>query len=74
MDRLISPGPFTRPAKTSRGPWFKESMVEDDGLEYFYTFKDENGTKKYLLSNNMPLKDREHLEKLWKGYKRNYGL
>lgn len=72
MDRIISPGYFSRPAKVSRGPWFKEYMVEDDGLDYYYQYTNQEGERKYLLSNNIPLRDRENLEKVYKGYKRNY--
>lgn len=75
MDRLAPPGYFSRPAKVSRGPWFKELwMVEDDGLEYYYTYSNADGQTKYLLSNNLKLKDRENLQKLWNGYRRNYQL
>jgi hypothetical protein len=74
MDRLLPPGPFASPPKISRGPWFKEWMVEDDGLEYFYTYKNADGHKKFLLTNNISIKDREALEKLYKGYNRNSQL
>lgn len=74
MDRLAPPGYFTRPLKVSRGPWFRLNMAEDDGLEYWYKFKDGEGNSKYLLSNNVPIQDRENIERLWKGYKRNYAL
>ena len=52
----------------------KEYFTEDDGLEYYYQFKDEEGKKLYLLSNNLPLKDRENLDKLYKGYTRQQYL
>lgn len=75
MDRLTPPGYFKRPTKVSRGPWFKEPFTsEDDGLEYYYQFKNGDGQTKYLLSNNVPLADRENLERLYKGYTRNYSL
>lgn len=74
MDKLLPPGYFSRPNKVSRGPWFKEINVEDDGLEYYYTYKNGEGEKKHLLSNNIPLRDRETVEKLYNGYKRNYTL
>lgn len=33
----VSPfGYFARVSKISRGPWFDEANVEEDGLEYFY--------------------------------------
>jgi hypothetical protein len=57
MDRLTPPGYFNRPVKVSRGPWFKECNVQDDGLDYYYKFKDVQGESKYLLSNNMALLD-----------------
>lgn len=71
MDRLVPPGYFSKPLKISRGPWFKELMAEDDGLDYYYTYKNLEGDKKYLLSNNIPLRDRENIEKLYRGYRRN---
>ena len=74
MDRLIAPGYFGRPAKVSRGPWFREYSVEDDGLEYYYQYKNGDGENKYLLSNNIPLQDRQSLEKLYTGYKRSSAL
>ena len=49
-------------------------FTEDDGLEYYYQFKDEEGKKMYLLSNNLPLKDRENLEMMYKGYVRNQNI
>jgi hypothetical protein len=50
----VSPfGYFARVSKVSRGPWFNESKVEEDGLEYFYLFGN-GGTPVYLLSNNIP--------------------
>ena len=52
----ITPG-SSRPFRIQRGPWFKELMAEDDGLEYYYQFKDQEGNTKYLLTNNIPLKD-----------------
>ena len=45
-------GYFGRVSQTSRGPWFKELLVEDDGLEWYYTYGDSMGMR-YLLSNNM---------------------
>jgi len=70
----VSPfGYFSRVAKVSRGPWFQEYMAEDDGLEWFYTYPS-NGEMIYLLSNNIPLEDRERLDYLYKAYLRNRGL
>lgn len=74
MDRLIAPGYFSRPSKVSRGPWFRELWVEDDGLEYYYQYKNGNGEQKYLLTNNIPLAERESLQNLYNGYKRNSAL
>jgi hypothetical protein len=33
-------GYFGRVSKISRGPWFNEFWVEEDGLEWFYMFGD----------------------------------
>lgn len=50
----VSPqGYFGRVQKISRGPWFQEYMVEDDGLERFYIVGTSDGPV-YLLSNNIP--------------------
>ena len=57
----VSPfGYFGRMPKVSRGAWFEEYKVEDDGLEWYYVYK-VNGQTTYLLSNNLALHDREHL-------------
>lgn len=70
----VSPfGYFGRVTKVSRGPWFQEHMVEDDGLEWFYVFGNQ-GEVTYLLSNNVPLEDRERLDRLYKSFQRNRGL
>lgn len=67
----VSPfGYFGRVAKISRGPWFNEWNVEEDGLEYFYVYGNGEGLS-YLLSNNVPLEDREKLDRLFHGYRRN---
>ena len=51
----VSPfGYFSRVSKVSRGPWFQEYMVEDDGLEWFYVYPI-NGENVHLLSNNVPI-------------------
>ena len=60
-------GYFGRVSTISRGPWFAELQVEDDGLEYYYLHQDCNGVMRYLLSNNMSYKDRTELEALWSG-------
>lgn len=74
MDRIIFPNPFTKVAKKNYGPWFKEYMVEDDGLEYYYKFKNDSGETKYLLSNNVPHKDRQAMERLYLDYRRSQKL
>lgn len=53
--KISSMGYFGGVAKVGRGPWYKEHMVEDDGLEWFYTFADADGKECYLLSNNMAI-------------------
>ena len=71
----VSPfGYFSRVSKVSRGPWFEEYNVEDDGLEWFYIFGNGTGAPMYLLSNNVPLEDREKLDYLYKSLSRNKGL
>lgn len=70
----VSPfGYFSRVAKVSRGPWFQEHLVEDDGLEWFYVYG-HDGEPVYLLSNNVPIEDREKLDRLYKAYSRNRSL
>ena len=51
-------GYFGRVTKVSRGPWFREFMVEEDGLEYFYVYNNGEGVT-FLLTNNIPVEDRE---------------
>ena len=63
-------GYFGRVAQTSRGPWWQEYMAEEDGLEIFYTFIDNTGAAKYLLSNNMSYDDRTAMFNLWNAHKR----
>ena len=71
----VSPfGYFGRVSKVSRGPWFQEHLVEDDGLEWFYVFGNGQGEPVYLLSNNVPLEDREGLDRLYKSFYRNRAL
>lgn len=63
----VSPfGYFGRVGKISRGPWFNELNVEEDGLEYFYVFG-MGGQPVFLLTNNIPLEDREKLQRLYYG-------
>lgn len=70
----VSPfGYFSRVSKVSRGPWFQEHLVEDDGLEYFYVFGS-NGEPVYLLTNNIPVQDRDRLDRLYRATQRNKAL
>jgi hypothetical protein len=57
--------------KVSRGPWFRKFFVEEDGLDWFYTFIDNDGNKCYLLSNNIPLQDRDRFSHLYHSQLRN---
>ena len=57
-------GYFGRVNQNSRGPWFREWYAEDDGLEWYYTFKDDSGLK-FLLSSNMSLADRQNMTSIW---------
>jgi hypothetical protein len=70
MYKVDSMGYFGGVSKVSRGPWFREWYVEDDGLEYFYTFYDHDGSKMHLLSNNMTCKDREAFSSVYKEHVR----
>ena len=58
-------GYFGRVSQISRGPWFAEMQVEDDGLEYYYLHTGPDGSMRFLLSNNMSYKDRTEFEALW---------
>ena len=58
-------GYFGRVQQHSRGPWFAEMFVEDDGLEWFYIFGDNAGNTKYLLSSNMSYDDRTEYARLF---------
>lgn len=66
-------GYFGRVNKVSRGPWFRELWVEEDGLEQFYVYNDGESIT-YLLSNNIPIEDREKLSKFYHGLRRNNNL
>jgi len=46
-------------------------MVEDDGLDWFYGFLDNDGNKCWLLSNNLSLEDRNKLGHLYHTNTRN---
>merc|ERR1719498_1789918 len=64
-------GYFGGVAKVSRGPWFRDYFVEDDGLDWFYTFMNSDGQKCYLLSNNLSLEDRTKMSNLYHTQVRN---
>ena len=66
-------GYFSRTTKISRGPWFEHHKVEDDGLEYYYSYS-VNGEKFYLLSNNIPIEDRERINQFYHGISRHQNL
>lgn len=59
-------GYFGRVSKISRGPWFMEELVEEDGLEYYYVFG-MGGQPVFLLTNNIPLEEREKIQRLYYG-------
>ena len=71
MQGLLPPSFMSPISKVSQGPWFKEYFATDDGLEYYYQFKDQNGETKYLLTNNLPWQDRENLWNLYQGCQRS---
>ena len=66
-------GYFSRVSKVSKGPWFNEYFVEEDGLEYFYMFSKGNEVQ-YLLSNNISWEDRERLQGIYYAMQRNNAL
>ena len=66
-------GYFGRVTKVSRGPWWNEHNVEEDGLEYYYVFG-KDGSPVYLLTSNIPIEDREKLQKMYYGLERNRKL
>ena len=76
--KLNGNGWMTPPAKISRGPWFKEqALADDDGLEKFYYFEGPalspdskySTETRFLLSNNLPFRDRDAFKKLYESYK-----
>ena len=69
--KISSMGYFGGVAKVSKGPWFRDFFVEDDGLDWFYSFIDSEGKKCFLLSNNMAVADREHMAQLYRTMNRN---
>ena len=66
-------GYFGRVHQNSRGPWFRKWYAEDDGLEWYYAYKDDTGMR-YLLSNNVEFKDRCNLARLWQAHRRVEGM
>ena len=62
--KIDSMGYFGGVSKVSRGPWFRTLYVEEDGLDYWYYYKDLDGKEVYLLSNNLTVKDRGDLAAL----------
>lgn len=58
----------------SRGPWWREFWIDDDGLDWFLRFTDNDGNFNYLLTNNLPLRDREQLYGLYKTSVRNHRI
>ena len=71
MQGFHATGYFGGVAKVSRGPWFREFFVEDDGLDWFYSFLDSEGKKCYLLSNNMAIEDRNKMSHMYHSQLRN---
>lgn len=67
-------GYFGRVSQISRGPWFAEHAVEEDGLEYYFMHQDSSGTLRYLLSNNMSYEDRTQLLALQRAQNRVVAL
>jgi len=63
--KISSSGYFGGINKVSRGPWFREFTVEDDGIDWFYGFLDSEGNKVYLLSNNLNVEDRAKMSNLY---------
>lgn len=59
--KIDSSGYFGGVYKVSRGPWFRQWLVEDDGLDWFYQIQDLDGKVMHLVSNNLPVKDRDAL-------------
>ena len=72
--KIGSMGYFGGVAKVSRGPWFRDYFVEDDGLDWFYSVLDNDGNKCYLLSNNLKLEDRERMAHMYHTMVRNNRL
>ena len=69
--KINSMGYFGGVFKLSRGPWFRQFWVEDDGLDWYYSFVDSDGNTRYLISNNMKVADREAMSALYKTMARN---
>merc|ERR1739848_615 len=71
--KLTPMGYFGRVYQQSRGPWFRRLWAEEDNLELYYVYGDNDGLK-YLLSNNMTYEDREDFSRLFKAHNRANGL
>ena len=63
--KIDSMGYFGGVSKVSRGPWWRDYLVENDGLDYFYLFRDIDGKKQHLNSSNLSVADREHLQQIY---------
>jgi hypothetical protein len=70
MYKVDSMGYFGGVSKVSRGPWFRQMNVEDDGLEYFYQYRDHDNKELNLLSNNLAVGDREALSRIYFEHRR----
>jgi len=66
-------GYWGRNIKSSQGPWFKEDKIDDDGLEKYYVFN-AYGATQTILSNNIPMEDRNKLQSFYEGINRAKGL
>ena len=69
--KFDSRGYFGGVNKVSRHPMYKVFFVEDDGLDWFYSFNNSDGQICYLLSNNLTVEDRERMSNLYKTMVRN---
>lgn len=65
MYKFDSMGYMGGVAKVSRGPWFRDAFVEDDGLDWMYSAYDMEGKKIWLSSNNIPVADRMKMSHLY---------
>ena len=63
--KIDSMGYFGGVSKVSKGPWFRQFFVQEDGLDYFYKYKNLDGNYMFLLTNNLTVKDREAMGHLY---------